>query len=161
MDFVNCRHARGSDIGINPEAFLYVISSKAQCYFFDLFIVYFIVHCERCIYMYGVFLNINNVNLFIYFFGFTGCSGDESRVELAEISGGASVGGGGGEGGSAKQEERCPQCGILCRNLHVLQLHLEDAHKTTFAIDKHDLGAQFSQVVGFFIIINISIFFIS
>ncbi|KAK0164523.1 hypothetical protein PV328_003142 [Microctonus aethiopoides] len=77
---------------------------------------------------------------------FKGCSGDESSVELAEISGGASVGGGGGEGGSAKQEERCPQCGILCRNLHVLQLHLEDAHKTTFAIDKHDLGAQFSQV---------------
>lgn len=83
----------------------------------------------------------------------TGCSGDESSVELAEISGGASSGGGGGEGGSAKQDERCPQCGILCRNLHVLQLHLEDAHKTAFVIDKHDLSAQFSQVVSWIIII--------
>ncbi|XP_034945180.1 zinc finger E-box-binding homeobox protein zag-1 isoform X2 [Chelonus insularis] len=74
------------------------------------------------------------------------CSGDESSVELAEVSsGGASTEGGGGEG-SAKQEERCPQCGILCRNLHVLQLHLEDAHKTAFVIDKRDLSAQFSQV---------------
>ncbi|XP_057338613.1 zinc finger E-box-binding homeobox protein zag-1 isoform X1 [Microplitis mediator] len=78
---------------------------------------------------------------------FKGCSGDESSVELAEISsGGASTEGGGGDTRSAKQEERCPQCGILCRNLHVLQLHLEDAHKTAFVIDKHDLSAQFSQV---------------
>ncbi|XP_015431653.1 PREDICTED: zinc finger protein 1 [Dufourea novaeangliae] len=55
--------------------------------------------------------------------------------------------GGGGEGGSTKQGgERCPQCGILCRDVHVLQLHLEDTHKTTYAIDKNDLNAQFPQV---------------
>lgn len=62
-------------------------------------------------------------------------------------------GGGGGdsEGGSTKQQqgsERCPQCGILCRDVHVLQLHLEDTHKTSYPIDKHDLNAQFSQVVS-------------
>ncbi|XP_012522898.2 zinc finger E-box-binding homeobox protein zag-1 isoform X2 [Monomorium pharaonis] len=65
------------------------------------------------------------------------------------------VGGGGdGEGGSsAKQQqqqqqggERCPQCGIHCRDVRVLQLHLEDTHKTSCTIDKHDLNAQFSQV---------------
>ena len=58
-------------------------------------------------------------------------------------------GGGGGEGGSTKQGgERCPQCGILCRDVHVLQLHLEDTHKTSYAIDKNDLNAQFPQVVS-------------
>ncbi|XP_076628253.1 Zn finger homeodomain 1 [Colletes latitarsis] len=66
--------------------------------------------------------------------------------------GGAGTGGGGGrsgggEGGSTKQGgERCPQCGILCRDVHILQLHLEDTHKTTYAIDKNDLNAQFPQV---------------
>ncbi|XP_011645244.1 zinc finger protein 1-like [Pogonomyrmex barbatus] len=60
-------------------------------------------------------------------------------------------GGGDSEGGSsAKQQqqggERCPQCGILCRDVRVLQLHLEDTHKTSCTIDKHDLNAQFSQV---------------
>ncbi|XP_076673135.1 Zn finger homeodomain 1 [Andrena cerasifolii] len=66
--------------------------------------------------------------------------------------GGAGTGGsgghaGGGEGGSTKQGgERCPQCGILYRDVHVLQLHLEDTHKTTYPIDKNDLNAQFPQV---------------
>ncbi|XP_033231025.1 zinc finger protein 1-like [Belonocnema kinseyi] len=81
--------------------------------------------------------------------GFRGCSEDETGADAEVggcVDGTASGGGGGGEGGSAKQGERCPQCGILFRNLHVLQLHLEDVHKTTYAIDKHDLGAQFSQV---------------
>ncbi|CAL7934067.1 unnamed protein product [Xylocopa violacea] len=56
-------------------------------------------------------------------------------------------GGGGGEGGSTKQGgERCPQCGFLCRDVHVLQLHLEDTHKTSYAIDKNGLNAQFPQV---------------
>ncbi|TGZ53896.1 Uncharacterized protein DBV15_01807, partial [Temnothorax longispinosus] len=61
-------------------------------------------------------------------------------------------GGGDSEGGSsAKQQqqqggERCPQCGIPCRDVRVLQLHLEDTHKTSCTIDKHDLNAQFSQV---------------
>ncbi|KAG7212985.1 hypothetical protein KM043_002325 [Ampulex compressa] len=98
---------------------------------------------------------------------FKGCKEDEAgavEVELgggcaggAPTAGGGSTGGGGGtvgggvgaaEGGSAKQQggERCPQCGILCRDVHVLQLHLEDTHKTSYAIDKHDLNAQFSQV---------------
>lgn len=71
--------------------------------------------------------------------------------------GGAGTGGGGGggggrgsgEGGSTKQGgERCPQCGFLCRDVHVLQLHLEDTHKTSYAIDKNDLNAQFPQVVS-------------
>lgn len=61
-------------------------------------------------------------------------------------------GGGDSEGGSsAKQQqggERCPQCGIPCRDVRVLQLHLEDTHKTSCTIDKHDLNAQFSQVVS-------------
>lgn len=106
-----------------------------------------------------------------------GCSEDEAGAELAEVAdcaggaaaqggggggggtgGGEGVGGGagvassggtGGEPGSARQGEECPQCGMTCRNLHVLQLHLEDIHKTSFAsIDKHDLSAQFSQVVS-------------
>ncbi|XP_033200027.1 Zn finger homeodomain 1 isoform X1 [Bombus vancouverensis nearcticus] len=56
-------------------------------------------------------------------------------------------GSGGGEGGSTKQGgEKCPQCGFLCRDVHVLQLHLEDTHKTPYAIDKNDLNAQFPQV---------------
>lgn len=67
-------------------------------------------------------------------------------------SGGGGGGGGrgsGGEGGSTKQGgERCPHCGILCRDVHVLQLHLEDTHKTPYAIDKNDLNAQFPQVVS-------------
>jgi len=85
----------------------------------------------------------------------------------APTAGGGSVagdGGGGGSGGtcggvggdseggsSAKQQqggERCPQCGIPCRDVRVLQLHLEDTHKTSCTIDKHDLNAQFSQVVS-------------
>lgn len=58
-------------------------------------------------------------------------------------------GSGGGEGGSTKQGgEKCPQCGFLCRDVHVLQLHLEDTHKTPYAIDKNDLNAQFPQVVS-------------
>lgn len=62
---------------------------------------------------------------------------------------GGGGGGGGGEGGSTKQGgERCPQCGFLCRDVHVLQLHLEDTHKTSYAIDKNDLNAQFPQVVS-------------
>ncbi|XP_043271584.1 zinc finger protein 1 [Venturia canescens] len=105
---------------------------------------------------------------------FKGCSEDEAGAELAEVAdsagvaaaqgggggggrgGGGGAGGGagvassggtGGEAGSVKQGERCPQCGMVCRDLHVLQLHLEDIHKTSFAsIDKHDLSAQFSQV---------------
>lgn len=64
-------------------------------------------------------------------------------------TGGSGGHGGGGEGGSTKQGgERCPQCGILCRDVHVLQLHLEDTHKTTYPIDKNDLNAQFPQVVS-------------
>ncbi|XP_024944610.1 zinc finger protein 1 isoform X2 [Cephus cinctus] len=77
-----------------------------------------------------------------------GCSEDETGAD-AEVAGGGGGGGGGGgdgDGASGKQGERCPQCGILCRNLHALQLHLEDIHKTSYSIDKHDLGAQFSQV---------------
>lgn len=79
-----------------------------------------------------------------------GCSENETGAD-AEVGGGAGGmadcgGGGGGDGGSAKQEERCPQCGILCRNLHALQLHLKDTHKTSCNIDKHDLNVQFSQV---------------
>lgn len=74
----------------------------------------------------------------------------------ASDGGGGSVGtrgGGGGssEGGSSTKQqqqqqggERCPQCGILCRDVRVLQLHLEDAHKTSYSLNKHD--AQFSQV---------------
>ncbi|XP_051159948.1 zinc finger protein 1-like isoform X1 [Leptopilina boulardi] len=84
---------------------------------------------------------------------FRGCSEDETGADTevggcadGTASGGVGGGGVGGEGGSTKQGERCPQCGILCRNLNVLQLHLEDIHKTTYVIDKHDLGAQFSQV---------------
>lgn len=92
-----------------------------------------------------------------------GCAGG------APTAGGGSVagdGGGGGSGGtcggvdgggdseggsSAKQQqggERCPQCGIPCRDVRVLQIHLEDTHKTSCTIDKHDLNAQFSQVVS-------------
>ena len=67
----------------------------------------------------------------------------------AGTEGGGGGGGGGGEGGSTKQGgERCPQCGFLCRDVHVLQLHLEDTHKTSYAIDKNDLNAQFPQVVS-------------
>lgn len=92
-----------------------------------------------------------NIGRFIW----AGCSEDETGADTevggcadGTASGGVGGGGGGGEGGSTKQGERCPQCGILCRNLNVLQLHLEDIHKTTYVIDKHDLGAQFSQVVS-------------
>ncbi|XP_014611530.1 PREDICTED: zinc finger protein 1 isoform X2 [Polistes canadensis] len=75
-------------------------------------------------------------------------------------------GGGGGGGGSSnissvegaddneegpkiKQEngQTCSHCGIHFRNAHVLQLHMEDAHKTLlYSSDKNDLNAQFSQV---------------
>lgn len=71
---------------------------------------------------------------------FKGCSEDEISVEITDIASST------GEGGSKKHEERCPQCGIICRNIHHLQLHLEDIHKTSFSIDKHDLSGQFSQV---------------
>lgn len=81
-----------------------------------------------------------------------GGSGPGSEIDSGGGGGGTEtgVGGRGGvEGGSTKQGgERCPQCGILCRDVHVLQLHLEDAHKTTYAIDKNDLNAQFPQVVS-------------
>lgn len=65
--------------------------------------------------------------------------------------GGVGSGGDSEGGSSAKQQqggERCPQCGIPCRDVRVLQLHLEDTHKTSCTIDKHDLNAQFSQVVS-------------
>ncbi|XP_076240016.1 Zn finger homeodomain 1 [Calliopsis andreniformis] len=82
-----------------------------------------------------------------------GGSGPGSEIDSGGGGGGGGgagteTGGGGhgGEGGSTKQGERCPQCGILCRDVHVLQLHLEDTHKTTYAIDKNDLNAQFPQV---------------
>ncbi|XP_012139921.1 Zn finger homeodomain 1 [Megachile rotundata] len=87
-----------------------------------------------------------------------GGSGTGSEVDGGGGGGGGSggagtgTGGGGGrgsngEGGSTKQGgERCPQCGILCRDVHVLQLHLEDTHKNPYAIDKNDLNAQFPQV---------------
>lgn len=89
-----------------------------------------------------------------------GCAGEAPTAgggDAAGDGGGGSVGtrgdgGGDSEGGSsAKQQqqqsgERCPQCGILCRDVRVLQLHLEDTHKTSYTIDKHDLNAQFSQV---------------
>ncbi|XP_067205083.1 zinc finger E-box-binding homeobox protein zag-1 [Linepithema humile] len=90
-----------------------------------------------------------------------GCAGEAPTTGgggIASDGGGGSGGtrsGGGGdsEGGSAKQQqqqqqggERCPQCGILCRDVRILQLHLEDTHKTSYTIDKHDLNAQFSQV---------------
>ncbi|XP_014204732.1 zinc finger E-box-binding homeobox 1 [Copidosoma floridanum] len=45
--------------------------------------------------------------------------------------------------------ERCPHCGIVCRNLRILQLHLEDQHKSdsaAYPVDKNELQAQFSQV---------------
>ncbi|XP_029158283.1 zinc finger protein 1 [Nylanderia fulva] len=91
-----------------------------------------------------------------------GCAGEAPTAGSGDVGGdggGGSVGtrgdgGGDSEGGSsAKQQhqqqqggERCPQCGILCRDVRVLQLHLEDTHKTSYTIDKHDLNAQFSQV---------------
>ncbi|XP_076296864.1 Zn finger homeodomain 1 [Lasioglossum baleicum] len=82
-----------------------------------------------------------------------GAVGGGSGPGSEAVSGGGGGGGGGGnagaggsEGGSTKQGgERCPQCGILCRDVHVLQVHLEE-HKTTYAIDKNDLNAQFPQV---------------
>lgn len=79
----------------------------------------------------------------------TGSGGGGGGGTGSEAGGGGGGGGGGGEGGSTKQGgERCPQCGFLCRDVHVLQLHLEDTHKTTYAIDKNDLNAQFPQVVS-------------
>ncbi|OXU25318.1 hypothetical protein TSAR_016293, partial [Trichomalopsis sarcophagae] len=53
--------------------------------------------------------------------------------------------------GPGNKSERCPQCGIVCRNSRILQLHLEDQHKPlnpAYAIDKHDLQAQFSHQVS-------------
>ncbi|KYM93316.1 Zinc finger protein 1, partial [Atta colombica] len=90
-----------------------------------------------------------------------GCAGGAPTAGGGSVAGDGSGGGSGGtcggvggggdsEGGSsAKQQqggERCPQCGIPCRDVRVLQLHLEDTHKTSCTIDKHDLNAQFSQV---------------
>ncbi|XP_018366308.1 PREDICTED: zinc finger E-box-binding homeobox protein zag-1 [Trachymyrmex cornetzi] len=90
-----------------------------------------------------------------------GCAGGAPTAGGGSVAGDGSGGGSGGtcggvggggdsEGGSsAKQQqggERCPQCGIPCRDGRVLQLHLEDTHKTSCTIDKHDLNAQFSQV---------------
>jgi len=92
-----------------------------------------------------------------------GCAGGAPTAGGGSVAGDGSGGGSGGtcggvggggdsEGGSsAKQQqggERCPQCGIPCRDVRVLQLHLEDTHKTSCTIDKHDLNAQFSQVVS-------------
>ncbi|XP_076655628.1 Zn finger homeodomain 1 [Halictus rubicundus] len=78
-----------------------------------------------------------------------GGSGPGSEAVSGGVGGGGgsgNAGAGGSEGGSTKQGgERCPQCGILCRDVHVLQVHLEE-HKTTYAIDKNDLNAQFPQV---------------
>ncbi|XP_014221314.1 zinc finger E-box-binding homeobox protein zag-1 isoform X1 [Trichogramma pretiosum] len=51
--------------------------------------------------------------------------------------------------GAKLNGDRCPHCSLLCRNSHVLQIHIEDQHKTfppTYQLDKHDLQAQFSQV---------------
>ncbi|KAF7390989.1 hypothetical protein HZH66_009469 [Vespula vulgaris] len=65
---------------------------------------------------------------------------------------GIPMGGGGGddnEGGSTVKRENgqtCSHCGILFRDAHVLQLHIEDAHKTLYSVDKNDPNAQFSQV---------------
>uniref|UniRef100_V9IDC2 Zinc finger protein n=1 Tax=Apis cerana TaxID=7461 RepID=V9IDC2_APICE len=82
--------------------------------------------------------------------GSGGGGGGGTGSEAGGAGAGAGGGGGGrgsGEGGSTKQGgERCPQCGFLCRDVHVLQLHLEDTHKTSYAIDKNDLNAQFPQV---------------
>ncbi|XP_043527729.1 zinc finger E-box-binding homeobox 1 [Frieseomelitta varia] len=73
--------------------------------------------------------------------------GDGGRAGAGTEGGGGGGGGGGGEGGSTKQGgARCPQCGFLCWDVHVLQLHLENTHKTSYAIDKNDLNAQFPQV---------------
>lgn len=84
--------------------------------------------------------------------GSGGGGGGGTGSEAGGAGAGAGGGGGGrgsGEGGSTKQGgERCPQCGFLCRDVHVLQLHLEDTHKTSYAIDKNDLNAQFPQVVS-------------
>lgn len=86
----------------------------------------------------------------------TGCSEDETGAD-AEVGGCADIVGNGGKGGDAVeggggstlQGESCPQCGVFCWNSRILQLHLEEAHKTTFnAIDKNDLQAQFTQVVS-------------
>lgn len=91
-----------------------------------------------------------------------GCAGEAPTAGGGDVAGdggggsGGTRGDGGGDsegGSSAKQQqqqggERCPQCGILCRDVRVLQLHLEDTHKTSYTIDKHDLNAQFSQVVS-------------
>lgn len=93
-----------------------------------------------------------------------GCAGEAPTAGGGDVAGdggggsGGTRGDGGGDsegGSSTKQQhqqqqggERCPQCGILCRDVRVLQLHLEDTHKTSYTIDKHDLNAQFSQVVS-------------
>ncbi|XP_058790874.1 zinc finger protein 1 isoform X2 [Phymastichus coffea] len=45
---------------------------------------------------------------------------------------------------AASSQERCPQCGIVCRNSRILHLHVEDQHKAPFPQDKQDL--QFPQV---------------
>ncbi|KAK2575446.1 hypothetical protein KPH14_011182 [Odynerus spinipes] len=56
---------------------------------------------------------------------------------------------GGNEGGATTKGEggeRCSQCAVTFRNAHVLQLHIEDAHKTPYSLDKNNPNGQFSQV---------------
>lgn len=78
-----------------------------------------------------------------------GGGGGEAGTGTGGGGGGVGGRGGGGKGGSTKQGgKKCPQCGILCWDVHVLQLHLEGTHKTTYAINKNDLNAQFPQVVS-------------
>lgn len=65
---------------------------------------------------------------------------------------------------AGNKSERCPQCGIVCRNSRILQLHLEDQHKplgAAYAIDKHhDLQAQFSQVVSYMPVYYVHAYFL-
>lgn len=81
-----------------------------------------------------------------------GCEGGAAAAASGE-EGGTSKGRLSADGGTFKHQnqgvERCPQCGITCRNSSFLQMHLEDVHKLSYScIDKSELGAQFSQVVS-------------
>ncbi|XP_020288649.1 zinc finger protein 1 [Pseudomyrmex gracilis] len=88
-----------------------------------------------------------------------GCAGGARTAEGGSFVGNGGSGNGGtrgsgsgdSEGGSsaAKEQnggERCPQCDIFCRDVCVLQHHLEITHKASYTVDKHDPNAQFSQV---------------
>ncbi|KAI4494229.1 hypothetical protein M0802_009098 [Mischocyttarus mexicanus] len=80
--------------------------------------------------------------------------GVDGRINSGNGDGGDG-GGGSVEGGDDNEEvptmkqenvQTCSHCGSNFRNAHLLQLHIEDAHKTLYSADKNDLNAQFSQV---------------